>query len=225
MPYNLILLTEEISEEVSTVVEETSQVMTFTPAQIRLGILAILVVGIALYFIIRPTPEKTKNAEEFLNNLATQIMAIVLTNIEYRVNGFDGSIELSYEDFRQKILDAIYDEAWSFVEKTVQKAVEEGKLNNISSKYIKRESVESLVNIIVSRDDIQTKFKEAFDQIIKQFNDQAMKEEAADKQFAEACEQVPEEAGDKVQDEQTEAFVPTESSDDINVFDLIEPVE
>ena len=41
MPYNLILLTEEISEEVSTVVEETSQVMTFTPAQIRLGILAI----------------------------------------------------------------------------------------------------------------------------------------------------------------------------------------
>lgn len=225
----LILLSEEISTELSTeletVEEVTSTVMTFTPAQIRLGILAILVIGLALYFIIRPTEEKTKSAQEFLNGLATQVMAIILTNIEYRLDGFDGTIEMSFDDFKNKIVDAIYEDAWNFVEDTVKKAVEEGKLNNISAKYIKRESVESLVKLILSRDNIQIKFKEAFDKLIEKYNTQALKEEEQDRKFAEECEKAPLDIEvETPSTEEVEAFVSDDAPLDYKPEDIEESV-
>ena len=225
----LILLSEEITTELSTeletVEEVTNTVMTFTPAQIRLGILVLLVVGLAIYFIIRPTEEKTKSAQEFLNGLATQVMAIILTNIDYRLDGFDGTIEMSFDDFKNKIVDAIYDDAWNFVEDAVKKAVEEGKLNNISAKYIKRESVESLVKLILSRDNIQMKFKQAFDKLIETYNNQALKEEEEDRKFAEECEKAPlDEDIETPSTEEVEAFIPTDAPTDYNPEDIEETV-
>ena len=211
----------------SGVQETVYSVLTFTPAQIKLGILTVLVIGIAIYFILRPTPEKTKSAEDFLTSLATQIMAIILANIDYRVDGFDGTIELSFDDFKKKIVDMVYDEAWDFVQNAVAKAVEDGKIDGLASKYIKKESVEKLVEIIISRDNIQTKFKDGFDTIINKFNEQTEKENDEAAKFAEECEKAPLEDGDSVDTSEIEIFANDNEAtpEDINEDDLVEYIE
>lgn len=211
----------------SGVQETVYSVLTFTPAQIKLGILTIIVIGIAIYFIVRPTPEKTKSAEDFLTSLATQIMAIILANIDYRVDGFDGTIELSFDDFKKKIIDMVYDEAWDFVQKAVAKAVEDGKIDGLASKYIKKESVEKLVQVILSRDNIQTKFKSAFDTIIDKFNEQTEKENEEAAKFAEECEKAPLEDGGSVDTSEVEIFANDNEAtpDDFNEEDIIEYIE
>lgn len=217
---NLMLLSE-IADEVVEETENTFAVLTFTPAQIKLIILTILVVGFAIYFILRPTPEKTKTAQDFLSKLSTQIMAIIIANIEYRVDGFDGTIELSFDDFKKKLIDTIYEEAWSFVETTLKKAVEDKKLDGLTAKYIKKESVESLVNLVLSRDNIQIKFKDAFDNMITKFNEQVEKENAEAEKFAQECENQPEEDGDLADTSEVEIFtqsIPVESEVDEDQF-------
>ena len=64
---NLMLLTE-IADEVVEETENTFAVLTFTPAQIKLIILTVLVVGFAIYFILRPTPERPKQHRIFCLN-------------------------------------------------------------------------------------------------------------------------------------------------------------
>ena len=209
------------TEVVEEVVDETSHVLTLTPQQIKLGILALVIVGLAVYFIVKPTPEKTNSAKAFLNSLGSQIMAIILAEIDYRINTYDGTIDLSFDDFKKKLLDTIYDESWDFVQKAIEKAVDEGKLNSIAAKFIKKESVESLVNIIVGRDNIQQKIVEAFNILFDKYNSQMLQEEQADVAFAEQCENEPlDEDDEPIPDEYVEAFIGNSENDDYNEIDL-----
>ena len=135
---NLILLSEAVEEVVE---ETTSTGISLTDSQIKLILLVVAVIGIALYFILRPTPEKTEQAKKFLNSLATQIMGIVYANLEYKIETYNGTIDLSFEEFRDKIVEVVYVESWSFVEKAVKDAVEAGKseitvLNKTNGKEI-----------------------------------------------------------------------------------------
>ena len=204
----------EAADEVIEVVEETSNTFTLTPQQVKIGILILVVIGLAIYFIVRPTEEKTNEATKFLNSLATQIMSIIFANIEYKINTYDGTIDLSFDEFKEKLLDTIYDESWSFVEKSVKDAVEKQKINPIAAKYIKRESVESLVNVVIGRENVQQKLVDAFNLLFDKYNEQMIKEEEEDAAFAAACENEPEDEPEIVKDEAVEAFTGNSEADE-----------
>ena len=209
---NFILLSEAVEEVVE---ETTSTGISLTDSQVKLILLVVAVIGIALYFILRPTPEKTEQAKKFLNSLATQIMGIVYANLEYKIETYNGTIDLSFEEFRDKIVEVVYVESWSFVEKAVKDAVDAGKLDPIAAKFIKEESVKSLVDVVVGRETVQKKIIEAFNKIFDMYNEQQLQEEEEDKAFAEKMEAEPLEEPDPVVDEQVEAFVGNSEADDL----------
>ena len=207
---NFILLSEAVEEVVE---ETTSTGISLTDSQLKLVLLAVAVIGIAIYFILRPTPEKTEQAKKFLNSLATQIMNIVYANIEYKIETYNGTIDLSFDEFKEKIVNVVYTESWSFVEKAVKDAVEAGKLDPIAAKFIKEESVKSLVDVVVGRDTIQKKFVEAFNKIFDMYNEQQLHDEEEDKAFVDQMEAEPLEEPEPIKDEQVEAFVGNSEAD------------
>ena len=214
---NSLLLTS--ANAVENVVETTEKTgFTLSMAQMKVLILIALVIIIAVYIIVKPTPEKMDKAKKFLNSLATQIMAITLANIEHKINTYDGTIDLSFDDFKKNLLDVIYEDAWDFVDTAVKQAVEDGKLDSVISKYIKRESVESLVNIVVGRDTVQQKFVEAFNLLFDKYNEQMGKDEEEAAAFAEAAEKEPEEPGDPADDTKVDLFSDTVEDDETNKF-------
>lgn len=222
---NILLTAEEVVEDV---VENTSTGISLTDSQLKLILLVAVVICIAVYFIIRPTPEKTEQAKKFLNSLATQIMGIVYANLEYKIETYNGTIDLSFDEFKEKIVDIVYTESWSFVEKSVKDAVETGKLDPIAAKFIKEESVRSLVDVVVGRETVQKKFVEAFNKIFDMYNEQMQKEEDEDKAFADQMETVPLEEPEPIKDEQVEAFVGNSESDiasDISENDIEEIID
>lgn len=215
--FNTLLLTSaEVTEEVVETAEKTG--FTLSMSQMKVLILIALVICIAVYVIVKPTPEKMDKAKAFLNSLATQIMCIIFTNIEYKIDTYDGTIDLSFDDFRQNLLDVIYNESWDFVETAVKKAIEDDKLDPVVAKYIKKESVESLVNIVAGRDNVQQKFVEAFNLLFDKYNEQMGKDEEEAAAFAEAAENEPEEPGDPADNTKVDLFSDAIEDDEANVF-------
>lgn len=211
--YNALLLAAE------TVSENTANSgITLSMNQMKVLILIAVVIIIAVYVIVKPTPEKTERAKKYLNNLATQIMQIVFANIDYKINSYDGTIDLSFDDFKQKLLDVIYEESWSFVQASLEQAIEKGELDSIVSKYIKKESVESLVNIVVGRDDVHQKFVDAFNVLFDKYNDQMGKEEEQDAAFAEEAENQPIEDGDPADPTKVDLFADSVDEKDTENF-------
>ena len=99
------MLLTEVVEETST---EITNGFSVTAPQLRLIILAVIVLAICAYFILKPTEERKSTAKNYLNSLATNIMGIVLANIDFRVNSFTGKIETNFDDFKQSLVDEIY---------------------------------------------------------------------------------------------------------------------
>ena len=140
-------------------------------------------------------------------------MNIVYANIEYKIETYNGTIDLSFDEFKEKIVNVVYTESWSFVEKAVKDAVEAGKLDPIAAKFIKEESVKSLVDVVVGRDTIQKKFVEAFNKIFDMYNEQQLHDEEEDKAFVDQMEAEPLEEPEPIKDEQVEAFVGNSEAD------------
>lgn len=218
---NFMLLTAEVSEEV---VQQTNQIPTIAPSTFRLIVLGVIVVGICIYFIFRPTNERKNMAKKYLNSLATNILGIVLANLDFKINTFTGKIETNFEDFKKSLVDEIYKESWDFVETVIKKAVKDGKIDSIAAKYIKKESVESLVDLVISREDIVVKFKKAYDRLSNEVLNQIMKEEEKARLEAEAAEEQEEEPGEIKEDDSIEAFA-VENIPETDSMDLYEPVE
>ena len=215
---NYMLLAAEVTEEVTNG-------FSVTAPQLRLIILAVIVLAICAYFILKPTEERKSTAKNYLNSLATNIMGIVLANIDFRVNSFTGKIETNFDDFKQSLVDEIYKESWDFVETVIKKEVKDGKLDSIASKYIKRQSVESLVDLVMSRDDITKKLKVAYERLSNEVIQEMMKEEEAARIAAEKAEAEEEEPGDPVSEDSVEAFDSGVADTSTNEEDLYEPIE
>ena len=209
---NYMLLAAEVSEEV--VEEATAQPFTISAATLRLIILGVIVLAICGYFILKPTEERKNNAKKYLNGLATNILGIILANIDFKIDSFTGKVETNFDDFKQNIIDEIYKESWDFVDSTIKKAVADGKIDALASRYIKKESVESLVDLIVSRDDVITKFKKAYDMLSDEVIKEIMKEEEQARLAAEEAESQEEEPGDPVVEDSVEAFGSNEPNPD-----------
>ena len=216
------MLLTEVVEETST---EITNGFSVTAPQLRLIILAVIVLAICAYFILKPTEERKSTAKNYLNSLATNIMGIVLANIDFRVNSFTGKIETNFDDFKQSLVDEIYKESWDFVETVIKKEVKDGKLDSIASKYIKRQSVESLVDLVMSRDDITKKLKVAYERLSNEVIQEMMKEEEAARIAAEKAEAEEEEPGDPVSEDSVEAFDSGVADTSTNEEDLYEPIE
>ena len=228
---NFMLLSETVTEEVvettnTDVINETLNKITLIPAPtLRLIILGVIVAAICAYFIFKPTEERKNLAKKYLNDLATNIMSIILANLDFKVNSFTGKIEANFDDFKQDLLDEIYKESWDFVETALKQAVKEGKIDSIAAKYIKKESVESLVDLIISRDDILQKVKKAYDYMSNEVLMAILKEEEKARKEAEEAEAQEEEPSDPVTEDSVEAFGIGEGAEDANAEDLYEPYE
>lgn len=226
---NFMLLTAEVTEEVVENTETTNEVIerltSISAPTLRLIILGVIVAAICAYFIFKPTEERKSMAKKYLNNMATNILSITLANLDFKVNSFTGKVEANFDDFKQDLLDEIYKESWDFVDTAIKQGVKEGKIDPIAAKYIKKESVESLVNLIISRDDVVQKLKRAYDTLSNEVIAAIMKEEAKARQEAEEAEAQEEEPGDPVPEESVEAFGNGEQATDVKAEDLYEPYE
>ena len=95
----------------------------------------------------------------------------------------------------------IYEDSWSFVEKSVDDAISAGTLPFVAKRLIKKESVETIVDLVFNRKDVQKKLKAAFEAASNELINNMLKNEADAKAEAEAAEAQPEEPGDEVVDE------------------------
>jgi len=111
------------------------------------------------------------------------------------------------------------------VETALKQAIKEGKIDPIAAKYIKKESVESLVDLIISRDDILQKVKKAYDYMSNEVLMTILKEEEKARKEAEEAEAQEEEPSDPVTEDSVEAFGIGEGAKDVNAEDLYEPYE
>lgn len=218
-----------VSEEVVEVAEETHAdkfnafLQSLPASTIRVALLAILVLGICIYFILKPTEARKNTAKKYLNDLATNIMSIVLANIDFKVDSFTGKIETNFDDFKDSLVQEIYAESWNFVETAIKQEVKDGNLDPIASKYIKKESVESLVDLVMGRDDIIQKLKSAYNHLSNEVIQSILLEEAKAKEAAEEAEKQEEEPSTPVEEESVEAFSSSETPTEDSI-ELYEPV-
>ena len=206
--YNGIMLTA-ISPVVAEAAQEEFTFMGFTTdTLIKFGVLFVVIVAISVYFVLKPTEEKKNMAKEFLAKLATNVMQIAFANLSVDVcaQTMNDAISFDYATFKKKVTESITKDSWDFVQTALKYAVENDGLDPFIARLIKEESVDGLVNLVLSRPDMETAIRKAYDLLTKSTFEEIEKAEEEAKKEAEAAEAQPAEPSDPVVDEQTECF-------------------
>ena len=220
------MLLSEIVEENTEVVAETAKTIFGYPVEtvMKFAILIAIVIAISVWFILRPSDEKKKIAQDYLTKMATQVMEIALANISVDLSKdlMNGAVEFDYKTFEQRALEAIKDDSWDFVKSSVKYGVDHDQLDPLASRLITEESVDALVKLVMGRTDMKEAMKNAYNYLttsmIKEMEDEAAKA----KQLADWAEAQPAEPSDPVSDETVEALMPDDTPMDDSV--CYEPV-
>lgn len=151
---------------IEDIVTEAESTGFDTVAITKFVILFAILIIVGAIIIFRPTNKNKKDAKQFLEKLITTIYSIVMANIEYiTTDGAEDANKLDFNEFKKQLVEMMYNDAWSFVETSVDTAVSEGKLDYIAKGLIKKSNVDNLVDLIVKRRDTNNMIQEAFNQI------------------------------------------------------------
>ena len=223
---NFILLSEIIEEETEVVTETAKTIFGYPVETVaKFGILILIVAAISVWFILRPTDEKKKLAQDYLTKMATQIMNIAFANMSIDLSGqiMQGAMQFDYKTFKEQALKAINDDSWEFAKASIKYAVDKGELDPLASRLITEESVAALVKLVMGRPDMEEALKNAYRYITETYIKEVEEEDKKAKQLAAWAEAQPAESGGEVPKESIEILAP----DDPNPVDdsiITEPI-
>ena len=212
---NFAIILSEIAEDVPVTTTEAAKTIFGYPIDtvVKFGILILIVAAISVWFIMRPTDEKKKIAQDYLAKMATQVMEIALANISIDLSKqiMVDAVNFDYKTFKEKALAAIKKDSWDFVKTSIKYAVDNNELDPLASRLITEESVNALVDLIMGRTNMEEALRDAYnylaDSTIKEMEEEAEKA----KKLAEWAEAQPAESGGPVEDKTVEAFMPSEA--------------
>ena len=206
---NFILLSEVVEETT----QATKTIFGYPVETVaKFGILILIVVAISVWFIMRPTDEKKKIAQDYLTKMATQVMNIAFSNmsIDLAKQNMKEALGFDFENFKIQILKAIKDDSWDFVKSALKYGVEHNEIDPLATRLITEESVNALVDLVMGRSDMQEALKNAYNYMVEQHIKEAEEEEKKAKQLADWAESQPAEPSDPVEEKTVEALVPGE---------------
>lgn len=216
---NLIALMSDATE----VVAQESQISPTVIA--KFVILIVIVAGICVYFILKPSDARKKLAEEYLTKLATDVMNIAFANLDIEIasNIMESTIAFKYEEFRKAVIEAIKKDSWDFVQSSIKYSITHDKLDPLAARLISEDSVNKLVDLVLGRADMQTSMRNAYETLTNKVLKEMEEEEAKAKQLADMAEAQPEEPSDPVDDSVVECFTDNTNSD-IDDSVVLEPI-
>lgn len=218
-----VLLSEYGLEDEVYAVEQSTNIFT-NPTTIKFIVLfAILIIG-AIIFVFHPTAEHKKAAKLYLEGMISKIYAIAVANIDFVIDESTGDISIiNFDEFKKQITQMIYDDSWSFVEKSVDDAVTGKALDFVAKRLIKKESVEQIVDLVLNRKDIKKMIKDAFERVSNESINSMIKHDEEAKKEAEAIEAMPEEFDNEASTEVVEAFTNPEATEE-QIAEVEEPL-
>lgn len=152
---------------------------------ICIAVLAILVVGIVIYKKkTTPTEQQRLEAKEFLDKITDSLLIVIKNTItKASPNGY-----LSLEDFLNDVYDTIYNETWLEVERQMKEMFEDKPEYSIMVKLIDKESVDCIVSVLISDNNIEEKLSKVFEEVMKSKIESMEKEDQEAAKIAEAYE-------------------------------------
>lgn len=194
-------------------------------------ILVVLLVAIVIYKIKTiPTEQQKLEAKEFLDKISDSLL-VVIKNTLSRVNP---DTYLNLELFLDDVYTAIYEEVWVEVEKQIEESFKDNPDYNIIVKLIDRESVERLVDSLVTREGLEAKLSAVFEETMKAKLESMEEEDKKAAQIAEAYEngtvvhedyEEPEEESVPIQEEELPESISYDTENDDTVELLSEDKE
>ena len=220
---NFIILSEIVEETT----EATKTIFGY-PVDIvaKFGILILIVAAISVWFIMRPTDEKKKIAQDYLTKMATQIMNIAFANMSIDLSGqiMQDALQFDFKTFKEQVLKAIKTDSWDFVKSALKYGVDKGEIDPLASRLITEESVNALVDLVMGRSDMQEALKNAYTYITEKYIKDVEEEDKKSKALAEWAESQPAESGDPVPSETIEVLAP-DDPEPIDDSAAIEPID
>lgn len=197
------------------------------PIPVKFAILIAVVVAGSVYFVLRPSAERTKAAQEYLYSLATDIKNICTMNYDYEVARklFYCNENLSIADFDKAVLEEIKKDAHDYVKTSISYSVDHGKLDPFVGRLVNNANIDALIDIIIDRDfrdkaslyeAVKNGFKKENDgaeQVYNEINssstdyiDEMTRAEEEASKAAQEAEDQEEEPSDPVKEEYVETF-------------------
>lgn len=172
-------------------------------------VLAVILVGLGLFFVLRPSDKTKKAVKKYIESLSGQLYSIIVADLEYRVFDSDDICSVDYEQFKKEMIQEIYNDSWDFV----HKAVIDAKLDPLARLAFNKKTVENLIDVILSRKEMKDLFKDAYAQLTNEVYKKMMEEEKRAREEAEYAERQPLDNGGKA------------SKDTVSLFDEPEATE
>lgn len=222
---SIILAAETAIPEAEEMVEVVEKTSFWTSESAKFVILFVILIAVGAYIVIRPNKKQQENAKKYLEDMANNIYKIAIANIEF-IMANEGNQVPYFDVFTKEVLDAVYNDSWEFVQTVINRAAEDGKLDQISKRLIKKSSVEALVDLIFSRNDMKGILKQAYDQMSNEFIRNLKEEEAKAKAEADAAEAEEEDPPEPADNTTIELFGDsnTEAPSEEDLTDITEAI-
>ena len=195
---------------------------------IKFIILISIIVIISTWFLLRPSEDKMKIAEDYLyNKLATCILQIAIVNLSMDISSKIIAINMidNYKDYEDIIIKNIKEDSIAFTKASIKYSIDNDGLSPLVSRLINKDNIYKLVDIIINKNDIKNKIINSYKMITDEYIDEYTREANSIKELADKAELEKEDKISFIIEDDIECFVDhsnIEIKDDTDITEILE---